>query len=197
MVLPLLAQVVTTFCFRMASESTGYSRKRRLLRRHREQMRVMEDLICDHGLRADLDLRMVYETGNTPFWLGRTLTMDEDSDAPDPEEELRAENEMLRREARESRALVDAAAAMADCEILRQELERARMAREDLVSRAGAEAAVLGEVLREQIAEVERPAVLGEQAELEGGAGHPVPNRPAVLTDSVVSPAHPRLEEGL
>jgi len=43
----------------MASEQTGYSRKRRLLRQHREQMRVMDDLIWDHDLQADLDLRMV------------------------------------------------------------------------------------------------------------------------------------------
>ena len=60
--------------------------------------------------------------------------MDEDSDAPDPEDELRVENERLRREARESRALVDAAAAMAESEVLRRDLERAPMACEDLRS---------------------------------------------------------------
>ena len=118
----------------MASESTGYSRKRRLLRRHREQMRVMEDIIWDHDLQADLDLRMVYETGNTQFWLGHHAFVDEGSDAPDPEDELRVESERLRREARESRALVDAAAAMAESEVLRRDLERARMACEDLRS---------------------------------------------------------------
>ena len=118
----------------MASEQTRYSRKRRLLRQHREQMRVMDDLIIDHNLKADLDLRMVYETGNSQYWLGYQATMDEDSDAPDPEEELGAENERLRREARESRALVDAAAAMAESEILRRDMERARMACEDVRS---------------------------------------------------------------
>ena len=159
-------------------------------------MRVIEDFIEDHNLQADLDLRMIHETGNTQFWLGYD-SMDEDSDAPDPEDELRVENERLRREARESRALVDAAAAMADCEILRQELERARMAREDLVSRAGAEAAVLGEVLREQVGVIEGPAVFGQHAELEGGAGHPVPDRPATLSDAVIAPGHPGLEERL
>ena len=147
--LSLLAQVVTTFCFRLASQSTGYNRKRRLLRQHRIQMRVMEDLIWDHDLQADLDLRMVSETGNTQFWLGHHAFMDEGSDAPDPEEELRVENERLRREARESRALVDAAAAMAESEVLRRDLERARMAFEDSTSRASAQARVLGEVLRE------------------------------------------------
>ena len=65
-------------------------------------------------LQADLDLRIVSETGSTQFWLGHHAFMDEDSDAPDPEEDLRVENERLRREARESRALVDAAAAMAE-----------------------------------------------------------------------------------
>ena len=121
--LSLLAQVVTTFCFRMASESTGYSRKRRLLRQAREVMREMEGI-----------LRMYHETGDTQVWLRHHAFMDEDSDAPDPEEELRAENERLRREARESRALVDAAAAMAESEVLRRDLERARMACEDVRS---------------------------------------------------------------
>ena len=118
----------------MASESTGYSRKRRLLRQHRDQMRTMEDLIWDNDLQADLDLRMVYETGNTQFWLGHHAFMDGGSDASDQEEELRVENERLRREARESRALVDAAAAMAESEILRRDMERARMACEDVRS---------------------------------------------------------------
>lgn len=191
----------------MTSETTRYSRKRRLLRQHREQMRVMEDLIWDHDLQADLDLRMYHETGNTQAWLGHHAFMDEDSDASDPEEELGAENERLRREARESRALVDAAVAMAESEVIRRDLERARMACEDSIScssgllrsasRASAQATVLCEVLSEEVAVVERPAVFGELAELEGRTGHPVPDRPAAFPDAVVVPVHPGLKEGL
>ena len=55
-------------------------------------MRVMDELIEDHGLEEELEDRMVAETGNTNFWLGYQESMDADSDdEDDPEAALRKE----------------------------------------------------------------------------------------------------------
>ena len=64
---------------------TEYSKKRNALRQHREQMRVMQDVIEENGLDVELEEAMVEDTGNTHFWLGHISEFDEDSDAQDPE----------------------------------------------------------------------------------------------------------------
>ena len=60
-----------TACFRRNCGCTAYAKKRRWLRAHRAEMRVASDLIADNGLQAELEDRMIRETGNTAFWLGR------------------------------------------------------------------------------------------------------------------------------
>ena len=54
-------------------------------------MRVMDELIEDHGLKEELQERLEDETGNTNFWLGLHESMDEGSDEEDPEAVLRQE----------------------------------------------------------------------------------------------------------
>ena len=67
---------------------TGYAKKRRLLRQHRVEMRIMSELIEEHGLDEELEERVVEETGNNSFWLGEDgdgpFAMDEGSDQDDP-----------------------------------------------------------------------------------------------------------------
>ena len=63
---------------------TGYAKKRRLLREHRRNMRIMEELVNENGLTSELEERLIEETGNTHFWLGVDSVMDEPSDQEDP-----------------------------------------------------------------------------------------------------------------
>ena len=87
---------------------TAYARKRRWLRAHREELRIARDLIADHGLEAELENRMLRETGNTGFWLGSDDELDEPSDADDPEETLSVEVAGLRAEASDRTSMVQA-----------------------------------------------------------------------------------------
>ena len=48
-------------------------------------MRIMDDIIYEHGLSSELEERLVDETGNTNFSLDDDAHMDEDSDQEDPE----------------------------------------------------------------------------------------------------------------
>ena len=112
-----------------------YAKKRRLLREHRVNMRVMDDVILENGLDEELEDRLVQETGNTNFFLGLDADLDEPSDAEDPEEELRATVEGLRAEAADQRSLVQAVQGALECRGVLLDLERARMELEDVRSR--------------------------------------------------------------
>lgn len=81
---------------------TKYAIKRRHLRQHRTQMRIMEDIIFEHHHERQYEDEVIEVTGNTPYWLGHT-DLDEDSDAEDPEAQLRAELAALRIEVRNLR----------------------------------------------------------------------------------------------
>ena len=105
---------------------TRYSKKRRLLREHRRNMRVMDALIEDHGLEEELEDRMVAETGNTNFWLGYIESMDEESDGEEDPEAA------LRKEVDDKHAFVDGARCILEARETTTELERARMRLEDL-----------------------------------------------------------------
>lgn len=59
-----------SICFTVPCGCTEYSKKRRALRQHCEQMSVMQDVMEGNGLEGELEDAMVEETGNTPFWLG-------------------------------------------------------------------------------------------------------------------------------
>ena len=111
---------------------THYAKKRRLLREHRRNMRIMDELIEEHGLSSELDERLDDETGNTNFWLGDDSEMDESSDQEDPEAILRLQLQQLRQEAKDKQAFLEAAQLIVASRAVATALERARMQLEDL-----------------------------------------------------------------
>ena len=94
-------------------------------------MRVMDDVIRDHGLAEELEDRMVEETGNTNFWLGHQSNMDEDSDREDPEAVVKQRVNDLLQESKDKQAFVAAAQDTLACRTVATDLERARMQLED------------------------------------------------------------------
>ena len=113
---------------------SSYAKKRRILREHRAQMRVMEDLIADHGLTEDYRADVMIITHNAPFWLGYDDApggMDEASDTEDPEPDLRRENEELRRAFVDQQTFISVVQDLRDHQAVRLQLERARMSLED------------------------------------------------------------------
>ena len=116
---------------------TGYSKRRRLLRDHRRKMRVMDDVINDHGLAEVLEDRMIQETGTSNFWLGADCGkngMDEDSDEEDPEAALREEVDALRGDAVDKKSFFDAVSGALECRALASDFERTRMKLEDVLA---------------------------------------------------------------
>ena len=63
---------------------------------------------CERGLEAELENRLIRETGNPGFWLGFNDELDEPSDVEDPEAALRQEVAGLRAEASDRTSLVQA-----------------------------------------------------------------------------------------
>ena len=113
---------------------TPYAKKRRLLRDHRAQMRVMESFIEQHNLTEAYELEVMYETEQSVFWLGYddgVDGMDEESECEEPEAALHRENKELRQEATDQQAFISAIQDMRAYEQVRQDLERARMRLED------------------------------------------------------------------
>ena len=113
---------------------TPYARKRRCLREHRVQMRVMQDLLDEAGLIEEYHAEVMVELDNAPYWLGfddGPGGMDEQSDEEDPEVALRCENEQLRREAADQQAFIAAVQGAQEHQAMRLELERAHMQLED------------------------------------------------------------------
>ena len=106
---------------------TAYAIKRRLLRQHRVQMRVMKDVLRDHGLEDDAEAALEEETGDDFFWLGTDSEMDEASDVSDPEQKLHAA-------AADQSAMVQAVQGALECRGVLQDMERARMQLEDVRS---------------------------------------------------------------
>ena len=113
---------------------TGYAKKRRWLRGHRVNMRVMDDLIFQHGLSEELDDVLIQQTGNTNWFLGLDAHLDETSDAEDPEQEQQATIQSLRSEAADQSTMVQAVQQALECHKLRMDLEHARLALEDMRS---------------------------------------------------------------
>ena len=106
-------------CLEWDCGCTRYAKKRRWLRAHREQMRIMDELIATYDLDEQLD---------TSFYLGSDSELDEQSDAEDPERHLRAE-------ATDQRALVQAVQGALECRSVLQDVERAGMELADAASR--------------------------------------------------------------
>ena len=117
-------------------DGTGYRKKRRLLREHRRNMRVMDELIQDNGLSSDLEERLEEKTGHTNFWLGVCKDMDEDSDCPDPE--VLANNTIrdLRGELQDRERFIQTISGAIEYRKTVYDLEHARMQLEDLRSQA-------------------------------------------------------------
>ena len=79
-------------------------------------MRIMDELINEHGLDEELNERLIEETGNVNFWLGPDpVEMDEPSDAEEPDQQLRATVDALRAEATDQRAMVEAVQGALEC----------------------------------------------------------------------------------
>ena len=97
-----------TACVGWACGCTAYAKKRRLLRAHREEMRIALDLLIEHGLEAEYESRLIAETGNTGFCLAYVEDLDEPSDVEDPEAALRDEVAGLRAEAADRTSMVQA-----------------------------------------------------------------------------------------
>ena len=114
-----------TACYGWDCGCTRYAKKRRLLREHRAEMRVMKRLIEDEGLEETLEDIMVEETGNTHFCLSSDSEMDEASDQEDPEAALRQEND-------DKQAFLEAGRCMLEASAVKLDLERTRMRLEDL-----------------------------------------------------------------
>ena len=111
-----------------------YAKKRRNLRHHRINMRVMDDVIAENGLQEELQDRLLEETGNSNFWLGEDSSLDEPSDTEDPEDTLRATVAGLRAQAADQSTMVQAVQGALECHKLQKDLEKARMALEDIRS---------------------------------------------------------------
>lgn len=100
-------------------------------------MRVMEDVINEHGLADDLEDCLVHETGNTCFWLGLDDGpggLDEASDHEDPEAEAKRYADALQQESADRQGFLDAVQGALDSRGVLTDLERARMQLEDLRS---------------------------------------------------------------
>ena len=95
----------------------------------------MDDVIVDNSLEQDLEDRLIEETGNTNFFLGLDVDLDEPSDTEDPEQQLRATVDSLRTEAADQSALVHAVQGALECRDVILHLERTAMQLEDLKSR--------------------------------------------------------------
>ena len=116
---------------------TGYSIKLRLLRNYRAAMRIMDELIVQNELDAELEELLIEETGNTNYYLGSDSEMDEPSDAEDPEQKLRdlaAELKDLAAEGADQRAMVQAVNGTLECRKVLQDVERARSEVQALVA---------------------------------------------------------------
>jgi len=97
-----------TACHGRSCGCTAYAKKRRWLRAHRDELRIARDLLAERGLDAELETRLIRETGNTGFWLGFDDELDEPSDVEDPEAALRQEVAGLRAEASDRTSMVQA-----------------------------------------------------------------------------------------
>ena len=71
-------------------------------------MRIARDLLVERGLEAELEDRLIAETGNTGFCLAYIDHLDEASDVEDPEATLRLEVAGLRAEASDRTSMVQA-----------------------------------------------------------------------------------------
>ena len=99
-------------------------------------MRIMDDVIRDHGLAEELEDRMVEETGNTNFWIGHQSRMHEESDQEDPEAVAKQRANDLLQESKDRQAFVAAAQEARACRAAVTDMKRTRMQLEELSAHA-------------------------------------------------------------
>ena len=126
-------------CDCTCDDVTGYSQKRRLLREHRKTMRVMQGIIREHGLHGEYSEALQSDVDLAQdWWPGPEYEYPEDaSDSEDPEKKARDDLEEYKREVADKEtlfqiAVVETARKSVEDKQVRLDLERARMAREDL-----------------------------------------------------------------
>ena len=95
---------------------TGYAIKRRMLREHRELLRCMECIISENNLYEELDA--LWQNNRDPrpsrdICMDYDPELDEESDAEDPEQQLR--NELADRS-----AMIEAVSGALDCRRVRK-----------------------------------------------------------------------------
>ena len=123
-------------CDCTCTDTTGYSKKRRLLREHRKTMRVMEAVIFRNDLHREYGETL--RAGPAQDWcLEEYDELDEASDVEDPEKKARDDLEEYKREVADKEtlfqiAIVETARRSVENNQVWHELERARMEREDL-----------------------------------------------------------------
>ena len=117
---------------------TLYAKKRRFLRDHRVQMRVMEDVLEHHGLTEEYHAEVMDEMDNVPFWLGFDIGpggMDELSDTEEPGaavvQDLEREVERLKCALADQQTFIAAVQGVQEQQAMRLENERLRMQLED------------------------------------------------------------------
>ncbi len=121
-------------CDCTCTDTTGYSKKRRLLREHRKTMRAMEAVIFRNDLHREYGETL--RAGPAQDWdVGSDL--DETSDVEDPEKKAKDDlegykQEMTEKETLFQMAVVETARGSVEDRQLRLDLERARMEMEDL-----------------------------------------------------------------
>ena len=123
-------------------DETRYAKKRRLLRNHRAEMRIVQVVIAQHDLEDEVEERVVEDTGNNSYWMGVDSDMDESSDAEDPEATAKEELSAAKRELEDRSGLIEALTEreqreriVLDLERIVLDLERERMKMADLESR--------------------------------------------------------------
>ena len=115
-------------CDCVCPETTGYSRKRRLLREHRKTLRAYEDAIADEPVMQRRFLHHLADYGAQDWCLCEHPLLDESSDTEDPEA-------ALREQCNSTDAFVRAARDALEAEALRRAFEQKCMELEDLRSR--------------------------------------------------------------
>ncbi len=122
----------------MGCPCTPYVKRRRCLREHRAQMRVMQAIIDENNLQYSE--RVWWETGNNAFRLHHIPAWDDGSDVEDPDDPAVAAATVVAdtaAAAADRQALVDAVGGVVEHRLHSLEVERLRMKLADAEGFAG------------------------------------------------------------
>ncbi len=117
-----------------ACACTPYRKKRRAVRHHRAEMRIMMEFIGELGLLDEYEERVLDDTGNNCIFLGYIPGLDDGSDVEDPDDPDVAAAAVVAdtaAAAADQQALVAAVGCIVERHGLELEVERLRMQLED------------------------------------------------------------------